>query len=506
MQHIPISFFPISSRNRLLTGSRVVVAICGAALTLGGCAVGPHYKRPSAPEAPAYKELPQGMSAAAPADQLSRGKWWEIYGEPQLNSLEEKVKVSNQTLKAAVAQFEQARALVRFDRADFYPTITAGASGSRNHTSRDRALATNLSPSNYSDIQMPVVGVSYEPDLFGRVRHTVEAARTSAQASAGDVENVSLSIHAELAFDYFQLRSLDAEEELLNSSVATFQKALDLTQNRYAGGVASAVDVAQAQTQLETTRAQAIDVQVARAQFEHAIAVLVGEPASTFNFPNSPLTQTPPSIPVGLPSELLERRPDIAAAERRVASANEEVGIARAAYFPSVSLSGNGGFESSSLTNLLSGPSGFLSAGASALVTVFDVGRRRALTEQAHAVLDQSTANYRQSVLNAFREVEDNLAALRILSQEAETQQAAVAAAEHSLELSTNRYKGGVANYLEVTTAQGVALSDERVAVQIRGRRMTSSVLLIQALGGGWNTSDLPSGKVPNLPASVTGQ
>ena len=477
-----------------------------AVMMLAGCAVGPHYSRPSTVVPPAYKETPQGVKPAEPADQLTRGKWWEIFGDPQLNTLEEKVKVSNQTLKASIAQFEQARALVRFERADFYPTVTAGASGSRNHLSRNRGISTALSARNYSDIQMPVFGVSYEPDLFGRVRHTVEAARTSAQASAGDVENVSLSVHAALAADYFQLRSLDAEEELLNSSVATFQRALDLTQNRYQGGVASAVDVAQAQTQLETTRAQAIDVQVSRAQFEHAIAVLIGEPASSFTLLNSPLTQTPPAIPVGLPSDLLERRPDIAAAERRVASANEQVGIARAAYFPSISLSGSGGFESTSLTNLLTGPSGFFSAGASALVTVFDVGRRRAVSEEAQALLDQSAANYRQNLLVAFQEVEDNLAALRILSQEAETQQAAVTAAEHSVALSLNRYKGGVANYLEVTTNQGIALSNERLAVQIRGRRMVSSVQLIQALGGGWNTSELPGGKIPSLPATGTGQ
>ncbi len=487
------------SRYRLL-------AVGAALMCLAGCALGPHYSRPSTNVPQAYKELPQGMKPAEPADQLARGKWWEIYGDAQLNALEEKVRVSNQSLRAAVAQFEQARALVRFQRADFYPSLTAGASGSRNHVSRNRAVASSISPVNYSDIQMPVAGVSYEPDLFGRIRHTVEAARTSAQASAGDVENVSLSIHGALAADYFQLRSLDAEQELLNSSVATFQRALDLTQNRYQGGVASAVDVAQAQTQLETTRAQAIDVEVARSQFEHAIAVLIGEPASSFAIPNSPLKQSPPAIPVGLPSDLLQRRPDIAAAERRVASANEQAGIARAAYFPSISLSGNGGFESTSLTNLLAGPSGFFSLGASALVTVFDVGRRRAVSEEARALLDQSAANYRQNVLVAFQEVEDDLAALRILAQEAQTQQAAVAAAEHSLELSTNRYKGGVANYLEVTTAQGIALSDERVAVQIRGRRMVSSVQLIQALGGGWDRSELPGGRIPNLPAAATGQ
>jgi NodT family efflux transporter outer membrane factor (OMF) lipoprotein len=446
------------------------------------------------------------MKLAQPADQLARGKWWEIYNDPQLNSLEEKVRVSNQTLKAALAQFEQARALVRFNRADFYPTITAGASGSRNHVSRNRAVASSFSPANSSDIQMPVVGVSYEPDFFGRIRHTVAASRINAQAAAGDLENLSLSLHSELAADYFELRSLDEEEELLTSSVATFQRALDLTQNRYAGGIASAVDVAQAQTQLEATRAQATDLQVARAQFEHAIAVLVGEPASSFTIANKPLREIPPDIPVGLPSDLLERRPDIAAAERRVASATEQVGLARAAYFPSITLSGNGGFESTSLTNLLSGPSGFFSAGASALVTVFDVGRRRAVSEQARALYDQSAAGYQEVVLNAFREVEDNLAATRILAQEVKTQEAAVAAAERSVQLSTNRYKGGVASYLEVTTAQGTALANQRVAVQIRGRRMTSSVRLIQSLGGGWNTAELPTGKIPSLPPSALGQ
>ena len=446
------------------------------------------------------------MTSAQPADQLARGKWWEIYGDPQLNRLEDKIKVSNQTLKGAVAQFEQARAMVRFERADFYPTVTAGAAGSANRLSRNRALASTVSPTNYSDILMPLVSVSYEPDLFGSVRHTVEGARTRAQASAGDLENVSLSLHAQLAVDYFQLQSLDADEAVLNSSVATFERALELTENRYKGGVASAVDVAQAETQLETTRAQAIDVRAARAQFEHAIAVLIGEPASSFSIPNSPLEQTPPPIPVGLPSELLERRPDVAAAERRVASANEQIGIARAAYFPSVNLSGSGGFESASLTNLLSGPSGFFIAGASALVTVFDAGRRRSVSEQAQAAYQQNAANYRETVLNAFREVEDNLASLRILAEEAKTQQAAVAAAEHSVDLSTNRYKGGVASYLEVTTAQGIALSNQRLEVDIRGRRMTSSVQLIQALGGGWRATELPTGKIPNLPASSTGQ
>lgn len=487
-------------------GYLILAGLVCSLILLAACTVGPHYSRPVTPAPPAYKEVLPGWKVAQPSDQIARGKWWEIFGDTELNQLEDKVTVSNQALKAALAQFQQARALVRFDRADLYPTVTAGASGSRAHQSQNRGTASRISATNFSDIQMPFVGVSYEPDLFGRVRRVIEAARSNAQASAADLENVSLSLHADLAADYFQLRALDAEEHLLNSSVDAFEKALQLTQNRYQGGVSSAVDVAQAQTQLETTRAQAIDVQVARAQFEHAIAVLIGEPASSFSIASATWTATPPSIPVGLPSDLLERRPDIAAAERRVAAANAEIGVARAAYFPSLSLSGSGGFESSSITNLLTGPSAFFSAGASALVTALDVGRRRALSEQAQAAYDQSAANYRDNTLRAFQEVEDNLAALRILASEADTQQAAVAAAEHSLALSTNRYKGGVATYLEVTTAQGLALSDERVAVQILGRRMTASVRLIQALGGGWNTAELPQGKIPSLSSSNTGQ
>jgi NodT family efflux transporter outer membrane factor (OMF) lipoprotein len=313
---------------------------------------------------------------------------------------------------------------------------------------------------------------------------------------------VNLSLHADLAIDYFQLRTLDAEAQLLNSTVTAFEKALDLTRNRYQGGVASAVDVAQAETQLETTRSQAIDVQVQRSQDEHAIAVLTGQPPSTFSIPVFPWTTAPPVIPPGLPSDLLERRPDIAGAERRVASANAQIGVARAAYFPAITLTGSGGFESTAITTLFQGPSGFLTSGASAVVTAFDVGRRRAISEQARAAYNQATANYRQSVLTAFQEVEDNLAALRILEQESKTQDAAVAASEHSLELSTNRYKGGVVSYLEVITAQSIALSDERAAVDILRRRMTASVSLIKALGGGWNVASLPSAKVASQSAN----
>ncbi len=464
------------------------ITLIGLAV-LSGCTVGPRYARPTAPVPPAYKEEPPGWKTAQPSDQIAKGKWWEIYQDPQLNALEEKVNISNQSLKASVAQFEQARAMVRQFRADYYPTVTAGATGSRNRISQNRGIFT--SQPVYTDLQIPVIGVSYEPDLFGRIRKTVEEARSNAQASAGDVENVSLSVHAELAVDYFEVRTLDAEEQLLRDTVDAYQKALELTQNRYSGGVASGVDVAQAQTILETTRGQMIDLQVARAQFEHAAAVLIGEPPSTFSIAFAPWNAPPPVIPAGVPSDLMERRPDVAAAERRMAAANAQIGVARSGYFPILNLFGSGGFESSTITNLITGPSGFLSAGASAAVTAFDVGRRRAISDEAKAAYDQSVANYRQTLLTSFEEVEDNLAALRILEQEAKTQQDAVAAAQHSLDLSTTRYKGGVTTYLEVTTAQELALSDERVAVEILSRRMTASVQLIQALGGGWDASSL---------------
>lgn len=310
-------------------GSFLLVSL----LLLTGCAVGPRYSKPATPTPPGYKEVPPDWKTAQPNDQIARGKWWEIFQDPQLNALEEQVNVSNQNLKAAEAQFRQARALVRFNRAAYYPTVTAGASAARERVSQHRPLVSSATQTNATDLVIPF-DVSYEADVFGRVRHTVEAARSNAQASAADLESVSLSLHAELALDYFVMRTLDAEEQLLNSNVTSFEKFLELTQNRYQGGVASAVDVAQAQTQLENTRTQAIDVLIQRAQNEHAIAALTGQPASTFSIPQEAWNTPPPAIPPGLPSELLERRPDIAAAERRLAAANAEVGVARAAYFP----------------------------------------------------------------------------------------------------------------------------------------------------------------------------
>lgn len=480
------------SRGTANLNQNISLALICALGLLSGCAVGPRYSKPSTQSPPEYKEVPPDWKTAQPSDQIARGKWWEIFQDTQLNNLEEQISVSNQNLKAAEAQFAQARALVRFNRADYYPTITGGVSGSREHQSSNRPLITNSTPSNITDLVIPNVDVSYEADVFGRVRRTVEEARANAQASAGDLESLSLSLHAELAFDYFELRTLDAEEQLLNSTVDSFQKALELTESRYQGGVASAVDVAQAQTELETTRAQAIDVLIQRQQNEHAIAVLIGQPPAKFSLAFAPWANVPPAIPPGLPSDLLERRPDIAAAERRVAAANAQIGVARAGYFPVLSLSGSGGFESTAITTLIQGPSGFLTAGAGAVVTAFDVGRRRAVSEEAKAGYDQALADYHQTILTAFQEVEDNLVALRVLSNEAKTQEGAVAAAEHSLDLSNTRYKGGVASYLEVTTAQSAALADERAAVDILRRRMTASVLLIKALGGGWSSANLP--------------
>jgi NodT family efflux transporter outer membrane factor (OMF) lipoprotein len=348
-----------------------------------------------------------------------------------------------------------------------------------------------VTPSQYSDIAL-TGDISYEVDLWGQVRRNVEAARENAQASAGDLENVSLSLHSELAVDYFSLRGLDLQKQLLDATVIDFEKALQLTQVRYRGGVASDVDVAQAETQLETTRAQDIETGVARAQFEHAIAVLTGEPASTFSIPASPLNATPPEIPVGVPSELLERRPDIAAAERRVASANAQIGVAIAAYYPQVSLGASGGFESAAIGTLIQGPSALWSVGGSAVQTVIDGGRRRAVTQQARDNHEATVASYRQNVLEAFQQVEDNLAAMRLLEKELATQQVAVASARRSVNLSTTRYKRGITTYLEVLTAQSTALTNERTAADLMTRRMTASVQLIKALGGGWDSSQLP--------------
>jgi len=478
-------------RIRALPRAKVSAALALAAiLSSSACTVGPDYKRPAATVPGTYKE-DANWHPAQPGDNTLRGKWWEIFGDDALNSLEEQITVSNQSLKSAQAQFLQARSLIRLARAGYYPTLTVSPSISRTRESGNQPFAgpssAGVTQNNYT---IPF-DASYEADVWGRVRRSVEAARAGAQATAADVETVRLSLHAELALDYFQARNLDAEIQLLNSTVTAYQRALELTESRYQGGVASQVDVAQAKTQLETTRAEAIDLQVQRTQLQHAIATLIGKPASEFTLPASPLKDAPPAVPTGLPALLLERRPDIAAAERRMAAANANIGIARSAYFPAIGLNVAGGFDSDVISTLIQGPSSFWSVGLSAMEILFEGGQRRAATEQARAAYDQTVADYRQTVLTAIQEVEDNLSALRVLEQEATTERGAVEAAEHSLALSNTRYRGGVTSYLEVTTAQSTALIDERVAVQIQGRRMTACVLLIKALGGGWDAASL---------------
>jgi NodT family efflux transporter outer membrane factor (OMF) lipoprotein len=467
---------------------RVLLAL--AVLQFSGCSVGPKYHRPAAEIPPAYKEA-GNWKQAEPNEQNLGGNWWEMFQDPQLNALELQVNVSNQTLKAAEAQYTQARALLRYNRAAYFPTITAGASATRNRISNHRPASVVANGITYNDFQIPLE-LSYELDVWGRVRHTVESYREQAQASAADLATVNLSMHAELALDYFQARTLDAEEQLLNSTVTQYEQALELIESRYTGGIASDLEVEQARTQLETTRAQAIDVGVARAQFEHAVAILIGKPPADFSLAALPLSAPPPPIPPGLPSELLERRPDIAAAERRMASANAQIGIAKAAYYPTISLGATGGFESGVITTLISGPSILWSAGGSAVAPIFDAGRRRANMDQAIAFYDQTVANYRETVLTGFQQVEDNVAALRILENEAQVQDRAVDAAQKYLELAVIRYKGGVTSYLEVTTAQSAALSDQLTALNILGRRMVDAVTLVQALGGGWDRSALP--------------
>ncbi|MFZ1142169.1 MAG: efflux transporter outer membrane subunit [Candidatus Sulfotelmatobacter sp.] len=459
-------------------------------MLIASCTVGPKYARPNVPTAPVdmFKET-SGWKPAQPSDQLVRANWWEIFGDPQLNALENELTVSNQDLKVANARFVEARATVHFNRAAQFPTISTSPGI---ESIRDSANTPYLPTTKTTgDFVLPF-DLSYELDVWGRVRRTVSASREEAQATAGDLATVNLSLHAELAYDYYELRSADAQKKLLDETVKTYQDALQLTVNRFEGGAAPKSDVAQAQTQLQDTMVQDTDVAVQRAQFEHAIAILIGKPPASFSLPASPLNLAPPDISAGLPSQLLERRPDIAAAERRVAEANDQIGIARAAYYPTVILSASAGFEGDSITNWFTWPSRFWAVGPSMLETLFDAGRRRATSTVARANYDATVANYRESTLMAFQQVEDNLVALRILSQEAQQQKEATASAQESLQIFTNRYIGGRDPYLQVLTAQTIALQNERNDVDILRRRMDASVLLIKALGGGWTVSELP--------------
>jgi NodT family efflux transporter outer membrane factor (OMF) lipoprotein len=465
--------------------------IVAATLGVAGCAIGPKYQVPAVTAPPAYKEN-GNWKTAQPKEQQLGGNWWEIFQDSQLNALEKQVDVSNQNLKAAVARYQQSRGALRYVRADYYPTVSTSPSATRQLYSNNRPPQSTFDGLTFNDFILPV-NVSYEANAWGRVSRNVESYREQAQATAADLAAVNLSMHATLAVDYFAARTLDAEEKLLRDTVAQYEQALQLNEDRYDGGLASEVEVEQARTILDTTRAQLVDVGVARAQYEHAVAVLVGKAPAEFTLPPLPLATPPPPIPVGVPSELLERRPDIASAERRVASANAQIGLAETAYYPLVNLMGTGGLESGSITTLLQGPAAMWSVGASAMMTIFDAGRRRAATDEAKASYDSAVASYRETVLTGFQQVEDNLAELRILEQEAGVQASAVEDAQRSLDLSSTRYDGGVTSYLEVITAQNAALSDELTEVNILGRRMASAVLLIQAIGGGWDRGSLPN-------------
>jgi NodT family efflux transporter outer membrane factor (OMF) lipoprotein len=470
----------------------VLFALVPAFALLASCTVGPNYVRPTADTPATFKEM-EGWKTAQPRDQELRGKWWQAFNDPLLNDLQEQVSLSNQNLAQAAAQFRQARALVQSARAGYWPGVTAGASATRSQSpsgfvSQNQNLNVRGPSTSYS-LSLDAV---WEADLWGRVRRTVESNEAGAQASAADLEALRLSIQAELAQNYFQLRALDAQKQLFDATVAAYQRSLTLTQNQYAAGVVAKVDVIQAQTQLRTTQAQALDIGVQRAQLEHAIALLIGKPASSYSLAAAALAATPPALPVGMPASLLERRPDIAAAERRMAAANAQIGVAKAAYYPSLTLSASRGFQSSSFSNWLTAPSRFWSLGPALAQTLFDGGLRRAQTEQAIAAYDANVAGYRQTVLTAFKEVEDNLAALRILEEEAAIQEDAVQNARQSVALTTNQYKAGIVSYLNVVTVQATALANERAAVDILNRRLAASVLLIKALGGGWDASALP--------------
>jgi NodT family efflux transporter outer membrane factor (OMF) lipoprotein len=468
-------------------------------LLLVGCMVGPKYQKPPVPVPPAYKEPPPDSfkesdqwKTANPSAPALRGNWWEIFGDSQLNTLEEQVTVSNQDLKIAEARFRQARTMVRYNRAAEFPTIGAAPNiQSLRYSPNEPYFPSNVGTSARSGFSLPF-DLSYEVDLWGKIRRSVTSAGEEAQATAADLETAALSLHAELAVDYFELRSADAQQRLLHETVEQYADMVKLTTALLNGGAAPESDLVQAKTQLDTARVQDTDIGVMRAQFEHAIAILIGKPPAEFALAPAPLDREPPVIPVGVPSQLLERRPDIAASERRVGEANEGIGIARAAYFPSLVLSATGGLEGNSIMNLLDWPSRFWAAGPTMLQTIFDGGRRRATSEGALANYDATVANYRQTTLVAFQEVEDNLAELRILEHETVQQREAVAEAERGVEIFTNRYQTGVDPYLQVVSAETVALLNERNEVDILRRRMDASVLLIKALGGGWDISKLP--------------
>jgi NodT family efflux transporter outer membrane factor (OMF) lipoprotein len=471
---------------------------------LAACSLAPKYKIPdSAPAPSAYKESGD-WKAAQPVDDQNRGNWWTVFQDPQLNALEAKLADTNQDLKAAFARLQQARAATRIARADLFPTLSAQSSATRARASLNSPTFPRGVKPVYNDFDVEA-DLSYEIDLWGRVRNSVNSAKANQQASAADLATLNLAIHAELATDYFSLRAEDSQQVLLDKTVEDYIASLKLTQNLYDGGGAALADVAQAQAQLETARTQAADIRLQRAQSEHAIAVLLGENPSAFHVdPNPlPIEQTPPAIDPGLPSALLERRPDVAAAERRVASANAQIGVARAAYFPVFSLTAASGFIGSSASNWLTAPSQMWSFGPAGVLTLFDAGRHKAQNAQARAAYDEQVADYRGTVLVAYQEVEDNLAALRQLQQESISEAAAVTATATALQQAQYRYKAGLVTYLEVATTENTALAAQLSNVTIQMRRMNASVLLVKALGGGWQQGDSKRAGTPGVPAQT---
>lgn len=471
-------------------------ALAAAVILLTGCSIGPKYTRPSTPAPPAYKELagPDVGSAwkpAQPRDEAARGKWWESFNDRQLNELEEKLNVSNQNIAVAAANVQVARALIRQARAQYFPTLTVnpGFSNSRISTAFGQTIGVT-----YNTYSLPLEA-SWEPDLWGRIRNTVKSNTFAAQASVADLQNVRLSAQADLAADYYELRGQDALKQVLDSTVRADQEALELTVDLYKAGLSNDEAVAQAESQLKATEAQDTNLAVLRTQYEHAIAVLTGQPASTFAIPVGELKQAPPAIPPGIPSELLERRPDIASAERLVAQANAQIGIAKTAYFPTITLSASAGLESVSIAKWLTWPSRVWSAGPSLAETIFDAGLRRATVQQYQAAYDATVANYRQTVLTAFQQVEDNLAALRVLAQVINQQNEATDSAGRNLQEAEVRYKAGLDPYLNVIVAQTALLNDQQAAVNFREQQLVAAVNLIKALGGGWDASEIPSGK-----------